>query len=243
MYDRYLEARNNHEPVLTRNLQEWALEESLKISGDQLDTFVASDAWIKWFKKEFRIGQRKVTKFMKVIEKRSLEAIADEAKNFQTECSEFISQLNKDYVLNTDQMGCEYRDPVNRTLANKGEKSVFVFLGDANKVTHSYTAQYTTTANGRLLPKVFVCLQEPKGIFGPQVKKKVDELQDRFKNVSVTCSKSVKLSKNLIDPYTAEILQPYVKNESFVLILDSWGGQKDDDGTCLILPPDVDTFL
>lgn len=41
----------------------------------------------------------------------------------------------------------------------KGSKTVFVKRKDMNKVTHSYTAQYTITLSGQLLPLVFVCLQ------------------------------------------------------------------------------------
>lgn len=61
------------------------------------------------------------------------------------------------------------------------------------------------------------------------VQKKIDELTLKYKNISVTCSKSGKLSKNLIDLYTTEIIQPYVNDQSFCLILDSWGGQKDGE--------------
>lgn len=227
--ERFVEARDNHEPVTMRNLQEWAMQAFMVVNGDEPGKFMASESWISRFKKEYRISQRKVTKFMKVVEKRSLETIASEAEKFQSDCRESIAALNKDYVLNTDQMGCEYRAPVNRTYTNKGEKSVFVFLGDTNKLTHSYTAQYTSTASGKLLPKVFVCLQEAKGVFGPVVQKKIDELSRKYKNVCITCSKSGKLSKNLVDLYTSEIIEPYVEDESFLLVLDSWGGQKDAD--------------
>ena len=47
-----------------------------------------------------------------------------------------------------------------------GQKKVEVDIGDVNKVTHSYTAQYTITALDKLLPKVILCLQEQSGKFG-----------------------------------------------------------------------------
>lgn len=126
-------------------------------------------------------------------------------------------------------MGCKYRAPVNRPITNKGEKSVFVYLGDTNKVTHSYTAQYSSTASDKLLPKVFVCLQEAKGTFGPLFQRNINILTQKYKNISGTCSKSGKLSKSLINLYTTQIIQPYVKDKSFCFVLDSWGGKKDDE--------------
>lgn len=46
-----------------------------------------------------------------------------------------------------------------------------------------------------------------------------------FGNVYVTASKSGKLTKNHVKLISENILAPYVKNNNFLLILDSWGGQ------------------
>ena len=81
------------------------------------------------------------------------------------------------------------------------------------------------TASGKLLPKVFICLQEPKGTFAV-VQKSVDKMVTELKNVHVTCSMSGKLSSQLVEIYLHSVLKPYVK-EDFILILDSWGGQSD----------------
>ena len=80
-------------------------------------------------------------------------------------------------------MGCEYRMNVNRTLEYRGQKTVEVNIGDMNKVTHSYTVQYTITASGKLLPHVFICLQETQGKFGPTNQKTIDTLTNQYKNV------------------------------------------------------------
>ena len=134
-------------------------------------SFIAS-SWIARFKRKFHIGQRKITRFMKPTEVKSLEKVLQDAENFQQECSEFIKSYDSDYVLNTDQSGCEYRIPFNRTLTYRGQKRVEVIAGDINKIFHSYTVQYTLTASGKLLPKVFLCMQEQTGSFGPQVQKR-----------------------------------------------------------------------
>lgn len=148
-------------------------------------------------------------------------------------------------------LGCQYQSSFNRTLAEKGSKTVFVKRHDMNKVTHSYTAQYALTLSGKLLPQVFVCLQEPTGKFGPRVQKTVDEYAQKYKNVIITSSKSGKLTTGLYIDFLQDCLKPYVGKEQFLLLIDSWGGQtkpelyddifQDDDElpTCTIkvIPP------
>ncbi|XP_032685212.1 uncharacterized protein LOC116850716 [Odontomachus brunneus] len=94
-----------------------------------------------------------------------------------------------------------------------------------NKLTHSYTAQYAMTLSGKLLPKVFICLQEVTGKFGPRVQKEVDEWMAKYTNVYVTSTKSGKLQSNTYEEVLDNIIQPYVKTEPFLYIIDSWGGQ------------------
>lgn len=70
-----------------------------------------------------------------------------------------------------------------------------------NKMTHSYTTQYSITASGKLLPRVFLCLQEPTNKFGPRVLNTAKKLEAELKNVVVTYSKSDKLTKDLYKPF------------------------------------------
>lgn len=122
-------------------------------------------------------------------------------------------------------LGCQYQSTYNRTLAAQGSKVVLVKRKDMNKVTHSYTAQYAVTLSGKLLPTVFVCLQESTGSFGPRVKKIVDEYAQKYKNVIITSSKSGKLTTALYKDFLTDVLKPYVGDEQFLLLIDSWGGQ------------------
>jgi hypothetical protein len=94
-------------------------------------------------------------------------------------------------------------------------------------------------------------MQEPTGTFGPRVASTVDDLSKSYGNVIVTASKSGKLTKNHFSQFVVNVIQPYCKNEEFLLILDSWGGQTDiahfnsiftdNDGNCSstveIIPP------
>jgi len=70
------------------------------------------------------------------------------------------------------------------------DKKVDVFLDSFNKVIHSYIAQYAFTASGKLLSKVFLCMQKPKRIFGPHVSNILEKLRKNYENVIITASKS-----------------------------------------------------
>ncbi|KYN30363.1 hypothetical protein ALC56_15339 [Trachymyrmex septentrionalis] len=121
---------------------------------------------------------------------------------------------------NTDQTDCEYRINVLRTYMHTGKKKVELYKSDLNKITHSYTARYSLTKSGILLDKVFVCLQESGDTFEVRVKEEVDELLKLRKNISV-CSKSGNICMNI---YLQTVLKPYIGNNPFLLIVDSWGG-------------------
>ena len=84
-------------------------------------------------------------------------------------------------------MGFEYRMNENRTLEYRGQKTLEVNIGDMNEVTHSYNVQYTITASGKLLPHVFICLQDPQGKCGPTIQKTIDTFTNQYKNIYVVC--------------------------------------------------------
>ena len=70
--------------------------------------------------------------------------------------------------------------------------------------------QYSITASGKLLPKVFLCMQESTNKFGPLVSKKVEALENEFENVVVRCSKSGKLTRELYKQFLEKITQDYI---------------------------------
>ncbi|XP_044576758.1 uncharacterized protein LOC123259975 isoform X1 [Cotesia glomerata] len=155
------------------------------------------------------------------------------AEMFRIQTKQLISNFDSDFVINTDQTdflkfifsGCQYQSMFNRTLTEKGSKTVFAKVQDMTKVSHSYTAQYSITLSGKLLPHVFICLQEPTGDFGPRIKKNVEEYLKKYKNVIVTLSKSGKLTTTLYKNFLEKCLMPYVQKNKFLLIIDSWTGQ------------------
>ncbi|GFV02773.1 HTH CENPB-type domain-containing protein [Trichonephila clavipes] len=166
-HDRFVEARQSNQQVTTRNLQQWALAAACQFPDLE---FKASEAWVKIFKRKHRIRQRKITKFVSERETATMEETHAAAEKFRLHTRALIPNYDKDFVLNTNQTGCQYQSTYNRTLAEQGSKVVLVKWKDMNKVTHSYTAQYVMTLSGKLLPTVFICLQEANGNFGPRCK-------------------------------------------------------------------------
>ncbi|GBN35976.1 hypothetical protein AVEN_22431-1 [Araneus ventricosus] len=220
-YDRFVEARENYQQVTTRNLQQWALAAAGQFAEFE---FKASESWVKKFKNKHGIRQRKVTKFVSKRETATIEETLASAATFRKQALKLIPNFNKDYVINTDQTGCQYQSNYNRTLAVKGSKTIFVKRNDMNKVTHSYTAQYSLSLSGKVLPKVFICLQEATGNFGPRVQKSVNRYAEKYRNVVIKSSKSGKLTSGLYIDFLNDCLKPYVREEQFLLLLDSWGG-------------------
>ena len=207
VYDRFVEARERKEHVGTEDLRTWALQAAMQFPNVPLE-FTASPAGMNRFKKEYRISQRRATKYIKQTERRSFEEIEGTTAEFQAEIRSITSSSNLDFIINTDQMGCEYWVNVLRTLEPTGEKRVELYHGDLNKVAHSYTVQYSVTASGKLLPKVLICLQEVSGTFGPTVEKEVNEYSNTYRNTYIICSKSGKMTSNLVLLFNQHIIEP-----------------------------------
>lgn len=215
-------ARTTHKTVTITDLRRMALTSAMTWD---LPDFKASSSWLDNFKRKHSISKRKITKFISTREMISVEEINERARIFQNQLSALVQNYPARLVINTDQTGCQIQMTTDRTYSTKGEKKTFACYENIHKTTHSYTAQYSVTLEGKLLPLVFLCLQEPTGQFGPIVKRHVDDLVERCGNVYVTCSKSGKLSTMLYKAYLNHILKPYVTHEKFLLVIDSWSGQ------------------
>ncbi|KAL6254731.1 hypothetical protein P5V15_014052 [Pogonomyrmex californicus] len=182
--------------VTTRILQQWASAAAVQYRSQHFN-FTASQSWVNRFKKEHSIRQCKVTRYIKFERAIDVLTILKQAEKFQKKIAKIITKFDHQNLV------CERRK-INR-----------IFLGDFNKVTHSYTAQYAITAAGELLPKVFLCMQEVQGNFGPRIHTAVQTLMRVYGNVFVTASKSGKLTKNLFNTFVHEIIKPYCKDNNF----------------------------
>lgn len=113
-------------------------------------SFRASPTWVKVFKRKYRIKQRKITKYVSRREVATLEETYEAAERFQAQTRKIIPDFNLNFVINTDQTGCNYQSTYNRSLEFKGTKTVLIKKHNLNKITHSYMAQYT----------IFDCIRE-----------------------------------------------------------------------------------
>jgi len=133
---------------------------------------------------------------------------------------------------------------LNRTLSEVGEKQISVCVTSSSALTHSYTIQPIISLSCEIVGPLLICLQEPGGKFGPIVEKNLF----RPSNVVVTCTKSGKLTKDIVKKlWSDKILFPSIRMKSLIL-LDSWSGHNKQsiysdpeggDKTCdlLVIPP------
>ncbi len=89
-------------------------------------------------------------------------------------------------------------------------------------VTHSYTVQPVTSADGYLLDKFLLILREKENEFGRRVEKNLIVPP----NVVVRASKSGKSSGEKHHVFLNEVLRPLV-GKKFLLFLDAWKTQAD----------------
>ncbi|CAF4862038.1 unnamed protein product, partial [Rotaria socialis] len=114
----------------------------------------------------------------------------------------------------------EYISP--RTLSFTGERTTEVVVTRKNNLTHSYTAQPITSADGQLLDKFFLILQEKENEFGTRVQRDLIVPV----NVVVRASKSGKSSDEKHRIFLNEVLRPLI-GRKFLLFLDCWITQTD----------------
>lgn len=226
VYEQFVIARQALKPITYHDLRSWAIHEAQKFG---LDTFGASQSWMDSFKTKNRIRQRRTARFVSCKEVATHEEIMRSAGVFKNQLAVLVPQFEPRFVLNTDQTGCEFQIMTNRTYSHRGERVTLVSTKNPNKCTHSYTAQYTVSLDGRLLPKVFLCMKESNDEFGPIVKVRVEKLVEEYQNVYVTSSKSGKLTTKLYKDYLVDVLKPYVKDNQFLFVCDSWTGQTNMD--------------
>jgi len=99
-YDRFVEARNNYKQVTTRNLQQWALSAASQFENF---SFKASRTWVIKFKKQHRIKQRKITKYVSAKEAATIDEILAAADIFRKQTMILIPNFHKNLIINMDQ--------------------------------------------------------------------------------------------------------------------------------------------
>ena len=199
-FDRFSDARKDGKPVHDDDIRFWALHRSRKIPNL---VFEASRKWLYNFKQRHGIVSRKVQKLLTRKELYGSEENKKREEEFRQQVKEKTAIYHPSMVWNGDQVGFSYELLNIRTLSHKGERrTTLTAVSPKNKATHSYTAQYMISLEGKIVGKPFICLQEPAGKFGPRVHEKLFAAP----NLSITCSKSGKLTKTHVKYYVKEVL-------------------------------------
>jgi len=82
----------------------------------------------------------------------------------------------------------------------------------------------TISADGRLLPVLFIVLQEVNGVFGPRVQQNLFQAD----NIYVMASKSGKMQKEHLHAWFKDVFFPHVQDD-LCLMVDSWSTYKNKD--------------
>lgn len=167
---------------------------------------------------------------------------------------DLLPKYDLDYVINTDQSGIQLEFYSTRTLSYKGEKATALTVRSKNATTHSFTVQPCVSLTGKLVGPLFLCLKEPTGYLSENIRVSFSYMKISFfhisviqkthlgyycifqgrlfkaPNIVVSCSKSGKLTTDLVKFWRDNVLLPFVSSHRTLLISDSWPGQSNITG-------------
>ena len=127
-----------------------------------------------------------------------------------------MERYSSNQILNSDPCSFQQEYVSPRILSFTGERTTEVAVKKKHNLTHSYTVQPVTSADGRLLDKFFLILQEKENEFGKRVQKDLVLPP----NVVVRASKSGKGGAEKHHAFLNEVLHPLV-GKKFLLFLNS----------------------
>ena len=230
VWEQFVNARNNALPVMDSDMRQWGSRKAKEFGFP----FKASDTWLLNLKRKHRIVSRRITKFAFRGESKDEASIIEKALMFVANTRGLLEEEKERYdLLNLDQSGINYEINLKRTLSYRNEKRTVGLVRSQNASTHSYSIQPLVSSTGELVGPLLICLQEQNckksGEFGPIVQQRLF----RPPNLHITCSKSGKLDKTIMETWVSECLAPFVCQKTY-LLLDSWSGQKDEQIFCQI---------
>ncbi|CAF2954665.1 unnamed protein product [Rotaria sp. Silwood2] len=145
-----------------------------------------------------------------------------DAHNWIENKRRLVSKYSTNEILNSDHCSFQQEYVSPRTLSFTGERTTEVAVKKKYNTTHSYTVQPVTSANGQLLDKFLLILQEKENQFGERVQNNLTVPP----NVVVRASKSGKSSDEKHHAFLTELRRPLV-GKKFLLFLDSWKTEAD----------------
>jgi hypothetical protein len=145
-----------------------------------------------------------------------------DAHNWIESHRSIILNYSPHQIFNSDHYSFQKEHISPRTLSFTGERTTEVAARKKHNVTHSYTVQPITSADGQLLKKFLLILQEVENEFGKRVQTNLIVPP----NVVVRASKSGKSSDEKHRIFLKDVLSPLV-GRKFLLFLDCWPTQAD----------------
>ena len=214
---RFESNRDHGLPVHEVDLRVWALERNDAFGEQKIANFKASQGWVRNFKAQNRIGNRKITRVSSAATIGSAGEKLTAAADFVDRVRQHISLLfSRDQVFNTDQSGFEREMHRHHTLEFIGTQMVTGVAQSVSATTHSYTIQPTFSMDGLLMAPLLVILQESEGKFGPQVERTMYRSSELF----VVASSSGKITKKIMDEWFRHVYLANAPSDS-LLLLDS----------------------
>lgn len=226
----FTKAKRNHLIVHERDIRRWSLKKNQEIS---LSNFRASHQWIWKLKNANGIVSRKITKFITHNFTRENLNIQETAKQFVESSRQYFDQYLPNEIFNSDQSGFNYELHSGRTLAFKGTKEVAAVVQSKSSMTHSYSIQITSSADGSLISPLYIVLQERNGEFGSRVQRDMFTAQ----NIFIQASASGKLMKSHLLNWFTEVYFKNVPNDTLLLV-DSWTTYNDQQAIDNVKPGD-----
>ncbi len=112
-------------------------------------------------------------------------------------------------IPNADESGINYEIHRARTLLHIGEKGTEVVAVNKTATSHSYSVLPSISLEGKFFSSLFLCHQEHKGVFGPQVLQTTPKLQ----NVYVDSTKSGIIDKRKFLKFIEVVLVKNIKKK------------------------------
>ncbi|CAF1345520.1 unnamed protein product [Rotaria sordida] len=220
MFNKFYRKRTiEKEAIHDADLELYAIQKARELNWD---TFKAGKTFINSFKRENRISSRRYNKIITRTKPKRKVCSLNDAHNWIESKRSLIAKYSANEILNSDHCSFQQEYIPPRTLSFTGERTTEVAVKKKYNTTHSYTIQPVTLANGHLLEKFLLILQEKENQFGQRVEKKLIIPP----NVVVKASKSGKSSGEKHHAFLNEILRPLV-GKKFLLFLDCWKTQAD----------------
>ena len=165
------------------DLVSWGIVKAAQLG---LTDFQASTSWARSIIDEMNWSSRKVNRLVTYRQLANEAVMAQERLAFAQMVRKDIADcgFNLHQVLNIDQSGVKYCIPSNRTLEEKGTRTVYCAVKDVQKTKSSFSVLQAITAAGTHVGPLCICFQETDGRFGVRVVKDIEDISSRHPGVS-----------------------------------------------------------